>query len=350
MTQHRPLGFAVLGCGRISPNHGEAIAQLDSARLVAACDIIPQRAADYAGRFGGDPYSDYAAMLARPDVDVVCVCTPSGLHAAHGIAAARAGKHVVVEKPMALSLRDADALIAACREAGVKLGIVHQNRYNPAVVRLRRALAAGRFGQLNQGSAVVRWHRDQNYYAQAPWRGTWAMDGGCLMNQSIHCIDLLQWMMGPVTSVYAHTATRLREIEAEDNAVAVLRFQNGALGSIESSVTVFPRNLEETLNIFGATGTVILGGVAVNRVEVWRFADGSDSEAAILATQQADPDSVYGFGHRPLIEDFIAAVRTGTEPAVPGPEGRKALEIILAIYQSVRTGLPVHFPLVEVQS
>jgi UDP-N-acetyl-2-amino-2-deoxyglucuronate dehydrogenase len=196
------------------------------------------------------------------------------------------------------------------------------------------------------GSAVLRWHRDQNYYDQAPWRGTWAMDGGCLMNQTIHCIDLLQWMMGPVETIHAFTATRMRHIEAEDNAVAALRFRSGALGLIESSVTVYPKNLEETLNIFGSTGTVVVGGVAVNRIETWRFADGQD-EAEVLAEQQADPASVYGHGHLPLFADFIAAVRSGRQPAVPGEEGRKALEIILAIYKSARTGQPVTLPLVE---
>jgi predicted dehydrogenase len=347
MQEKKPLGFAVIGCGRIAPNHGQAISELEDARLVAAADVIKERAVAYTERFGGEPYMSYKEMLGRSDIDVVCICTPSGMHAEIGIAAARAGKHVLVEKPMALSLKDADALIAACRDNGVKLGVVHQNRFNPAVVRLRKALEAGRFGQLNMGTAVLRWHRDQDYYAQAPWRGTWAQDGGCLMNQTIHCIDLLQWMMGPVESVYANTATRMRNIEAEDNAAAVLRFENGALGMIESSVTIFPKNLEETLNVFGATGTAVLGGVAVNRIEAWRFGDGEDSEEAVLAEQKADPASVYGHGHKPLIADFIEAVRTGGQPIVPGPEGRKALEIILAIYQSTRTGQPVEFPLVE---
>jgi len=343
----KPLGFAVIGCGRISPNHGKAIADLPGAKLVAAADIVMERAEAFTQRFGGEPYRSYQEMIQRPDIDAVCICTPSGMHAEMGIAAARAGKHVLVEKPMALSLRDADALIDACRANNVLLGVVHQNRFNPAIVRLRTALAAGRFGQLNMGSAVIRWHRDQNYYAQAPWRGTWAQDGGCLMNQSIHNIDLLQWMMGPVESLYAYTGTRMRQIEAEDNAAAVLRFRNGAMGLIESSVTVYPKNLEETLNIFGATGTAVIGGVAVNRVEAWRFADGTDTEEQVLAEQQADPDSVYGSGHRPLIADFIEAVQTGREPAVPGLEGRKALEIILAIYRSSRTGESVTFPMVE---
>lgn len=347
MQHSKPLRFAVIGCGRIAPNHGQAISSLPEAQMVAAADIIEDRVTKFTDRFGGEPYLSYKDMLELPDIDVVSICTPSGLHAEMGIAAAKAGKHVLVEKPMALSLRDADALISACEQSGVKLGVVHQNRFNPAIVRTRKALEAGRFGPLNMGTAVLRWHRDQNYYSQAPWRGTWAQDGGCLMNQTIHCIDLLQWMMGPVESTHAFTATRMRNIEAEDNAAAVLRFRSGAIGIIESSVTVYPRNLEETLNLFGANGSVVVGGVAVNRIETWRFADGIDSEEQVLTEQTADPGSVYGFGHTPLIADFIAAIRSDRPPVVPGAEGRKALEIILAIYQSSRTGQPVTFPLAE---
>lgn len=342
-----PLRFGVIGCGRISANHGQAISALENTVLVAAADIVKERAEAFTARFGGDAYASYREMLELPDLDVVAICTPSGMHAEMGIAAARAGKHVLVEKPMALSLRDADALIGACKANGVTLGVVHQNRFNSPIVRLRQAVEAGRFGQLNMGTAVLRWHRDDSYYQQASWRGTWAQDGGCLMNQTIHCIDLLQWMMGPVESVHAYTATRMRNIEAEDNAAAVVRFRNGALGIIESSVTIYPTNLEETLNVFGSTGTAVIGGVAVNRIKAWRFADDSESEQQILAAQASDPVSVYGHGHTPLYDDFVHAVRDGREPAISGEEGRKALEIILGIYQSNRTGMPVTFPLVE---
>lgn len=343
----QPLHFGVIGCGRIAPNHGQALAELPEAELVAAADIVSERAVAFTAKFGGQPYPSYRELLRHADLEAVSICTPSGLHAGIGIAAAEAGKHVLVEKPLALSLRDADTLITACERNGVTLGVVHQNRFNPAIVRLRQALDKGWFGQLNQGSAVIRWHRDQDYYDQAPWRGTLAQDGGCLMNQSIHCIDLLQWMMGPVESVHAFTATRMRRIECEDNAIAALRFQSGALGLIESSVTVFPKNLEETLNIFGATGTAVIGGVAVNRIQTWRFAATPNAEAEVLAAQAADPASVYGSGHRPLIADFIAAIRGGHESVVSGREGRKALEIILAIYRSKETGEPVSLPLQE---
>lgn len=341
------LGFAVIGCGRIAPKHFEAIKNLEGAELVAVVDILEERAIKAAEQNKCDWYLDYHEVLRRSDVDVINICTPSGLHAQLGIEAAKAGKHVVVEKPMALSLADADRLIAACREAGVKLFVVHQNRFNTAIRKLRAAVEAGKFGKFTHANATIRWHRDQAYYDSAAWRGTWAMDGGVLMNQSIHNIDLLQWMMGPVESVFAYTATRLRRIQAEDVATAVLRFRNGALGIIEASSTIFPRNLEETLSIFGETGTVVVGGVAVNRIQAWRLADPMEDEETVLAAQEADPPSVYGFGHLAYMKNVVDSITRGQSPAVDGQEGRKALEIILAIYASVRMGRPVMLPLQE---
>ena len=268
---------------------------------------------------------------------MVSICTPSGMHAEMGIAAAKAGKHVIVEKPMAMSLQDADDLIQACEDNGVKLAVCFQNRFNPPVQRLRRALEEGRFGKLTHASAVVRWFRPQDYYDQAPWRGTRANDGGCLMNQSIHNIDLLQWMMGPVESVFGYTANNLRKIECEDVGVAVLKFKSGALGVIEASTTVYPENLEETLNIFGEKGTVVLGGIAVNKIETWKFADSKEENGSLGEHQQEVPN-VYGFGHNALIEDFIKAVHSSKEPYVDGREGKKALEVVLGVYNSVRSG------------
>ncbi|MDA8212054.1 MAG: Gfo/Idh/MocA family oxidoreductase [Clostridia bacterium] len=340
------IGFGIIGCGRIAPKHAEAIIALEEAELVAVCDIDANRVRDFETKYRAKGYDDYEQLLANPDVQVVNICTPSGLHAEIGIAAARAGKHVMVEKPMAMNLKEANALVKACEEAGVLLAVVHQNRFNSAVKQLRGAVEEGRFGRLTHGSAVIRWNRNDNYYAQAPWRGTWSQDGGCLMNQSIHNIDLLQWMMGPVESVFAYTATHLRKIEAEDNAVAVLRFKHGALGVIEAANTIYPTNLEETLNIFGETGTVVLGGIAVNKIEVWRFGEEGE-EAAVLARQQQDPPNVYGFGHKDIIQDMIQAVKSGGKPAIDGYEGRKALEIVLAIYKSAYTGRPVTLPVEE---
>ena len=328
----KKLNFGIIGCGRIAHKHAEAIKKNVKANLLCVCDIIEERAAEYKDKYGAEAhFTDYRKMLEYSGLDVVNICTPSGMHAEMGIAAAQAGKHVIVEKPMALSLKDADDLIGACDESGVKLAVCFQNRFNPPVQKLRRALEEGRFGKLTHASAIVRWFRPQDYYDQAPWRGTRAMDGGCLMNQSIHNIDLLQWMMGPVESVFGYTATNLRKIECEDVGVAVLKFKNGALGVIEASTTIYPENLEETLNIFGEKGTVVLGGIAVNKIETWKFADSTDENGAIDQHQQ-DVPNVYGFGHDALVEDFINAVINNSEPYITGREGRNALEIVLSIY------------------
>lgn len=341
------LGFGVIGCGRIAPKHTESIRAIPEAELIAVCDLVPGKAEDFARKYKAEPYLDYQELLKREDLDIVTIATPSGNHAEIGIAAAQAGKHVMVEKPMAMTLQEADLLIKTCKECGVKLGVIHQNRFNKAIKILRTALEAGRFGKLTHGQATVRWNRNQEYYAQAPWRGTKLQDGGVLMNQSIHNIDLLQWMLGPVDSVYGYTATALRKIEMEDVAGAVLRFKNGAIGLIEAASTIYPKNIEETLNIFGETGSVIIGGIAVNRVEVWEFPDSEAEKEQIFASQESDPPTIYGFGHREIIEDMIKAVQNDGIPAVSGEEGRKALEIILAIYKCQETGLPVKFPLNE---
>jgi predicted dehydrogenase len=363
------LRFALIGCGRIAPKHVQALADLPAARLVAVCDIVSERCDEVIKKYQGSrtaqsdqsaqsiqsaqsnlgsrirSYADYHEILACDDVDAVSIATPSGNHAEIGIAAAKAGKHVLVEKPMAMTLPQADALIEACRAAGVKLGVIHQNRFNTAVKTLREALEAGRFGKLTHGQATVRWNRNDEYYRQAPWRGTRDQDGGVLMNQSIHNIDLLQWMLGPVDSVFGFTCTALRSIEMEDVAGAVLRFRNGAIGVIEAAGTIYPTNIEETLNIFGAEGSVIIGGIAVNRIETWEFPDSEDEKKRIFAAQEADPPSVYGYGHRELIADFIQAVHDDRTPAINGEEGRKALEIILAVYRCQETGAPVRLPM-----
>ncbi|MDR1961849.1 MAG: Gfo/Idh/MocA family oxidoreductase [Gracilibacteraceae bacterium] len=337
----KKLGFGVIGCGRISAKHFEAIAALPTAELAAVCDVVLERADRAAVTHGARGYYTYPELLKRADVDIVTIATPSGSHAEIAVAAAQAGKHVLVEKPMAMRAEDLDRMIEACRRAGVKLGVIHQNRFNPAVRALRAALEAGRFGRLTHAQATVRWHRDEAYYAQAPWRGTKEQDGGVLMNQSIHNIDLLQWMLGGVESVFGYTATALRPIEMEDVAVAVLRGAGGALGVIEAATTIYPRNLEETLNVFGATGSAVIGGLAINRVETWDFADGAAEREAMLAAREADPPDVYGFGHTALFADMIEAVLEDRPPAVPGEEGRKAVEIVLGIYRSVAEGRPV---------
>ena len=348
------LGFAIIGCGRISGKHVEGIAKnSNEAELVAVSDLIKERMEDAVVKYSDyisaeanvDRYMNYKDLLLNDKVDVVCIATESGYHPEIVIDALNYGKHVVVEKPMALSTSDSDRMIEVAREKNLKLCVCHQNRFNPPIQQLRKALVEDRFGKLVYGVASIRWNRNMGYYHQAPWRGTWALDGGTLMNQCIHNIDLLQWMMGPVEHVYAQTDTFLRDIEAEDTGVAVIRFQNGALGIIEGTACIYPKNLEETLNIFGEKGTACIGGLAVNKIETWRFADNTDQESDILNDQEADPDTVYGFGHIPLIKDMIDAIKNNKEPLINGEEGKKALEIILGIYKSSRTKTPVDFPI-----
>lgn len=339
--------FAIIGCGRIAPKHAESIVALPEAELVAVCDIIPEKAQAFADKYGAKPYTSYEEMLAKEDIEVVTIATSSDLHAPIGIAAAKSGKHVMVEKPMAMTLKSADELIKTCKDNGVKLEVIHQNRFNKSVKLMRKALEEGRFGKMTHGQATVRWNRDDNYYAQASWRGTKLQDGGVLMNQSIHNIDLLQWTFGPVESVFGYTTTAMRKIEMEDVGGAVIKFKSGAIGLIEAASTIYPKNIEETLNVFGSTGSVIIGGIAVNRIEAWEFPESEEEKKQIFASQESDPPTVYGFGHREVISDMIQAIREDRTPAIPGEEGRKALEIILAIYKCQETKEPVVFPLVE---
>ena len=341
------FGIGLIGCGRIAPNHARNIVKLENAELKAVCDLIPGKAQQFSREYGGEACADYRAVLERADIDVIAIATPSGLHAAIGIEAAGAGKHVIVEKPMALSLHDADRLIAACNQNQVYLAVCHQNRYNLVVQKLRQALVDGRFGKLTHGVASIRWYRDQQYFEQDNWHGTWAQDGGVLMNQSIHNIDLLLWMMGPPQSVFAKIATRQHRIEVEDLGLGIVNFSNGAGGMIEASSSVYPRNLEETLNVFGETGTVILGGASINKIEVWRFADNRDDEAEVIKNIGETPPNIYGFGHGILYQRFLKAVETGVPFDIPGEEGRKGLELILAMYHSSLCGQPVALPLKE---
>jgi len=347
------FNFAIIGCGRISPNHVKAIADNSSrARLAAVCDLeegkMDAAIARYKDLTGTDAvikkYTDYRELLANSDIDVVTIATYSGLHPQMAIDAMQAGKHVIVEKPMALSIADADRMIEVAAETGVKMTVSFQNRFNKAVQKLREAKETGRFGKLIHGVASMRWHRDEGYYGSADWRGTWEMDGGALMNQSIHNIDLLQWMMGEVDSVYGYAGTFLNKIEAEDAAVAVLRFKNGSMGIIEASNCVYPSNMEETLCVFGESGTVRIGGMATNFLTHWKFADGLDNEEEVLKNYGENPSNVYGFGHTPLFADFIDAIENDRQPYITPVEAKKAVEVVLGIYKSVKTGQPVKFP------
>ncbi len=330
------LNFAILGCGRIASRHADAIWARGDSRLVAVCDSGEERASRMASQYGAEAYTSYERMLERPDLDVVCICTPSGLHAAGGMAAARAGKHVIVEKPMALTLPDADALEQTCREMGVKLTVVLQNRYNAPMKRLREAVDAGKLGKLLLATVTVRWYRPQEYYSGDDWHGTWAMDGGALMNQAIHHIDALQWMMGEPESVFAYTATLAHKIEAEDIGVGVVRFRSGSLGSIEGSTITYPANIEGSLAVFGEKGSIKIGGNSLDRIAFWKVEGEVEHETEILRRQELDPPPSRYLSHSIVLEDMVRAIREDREPATNGLEGRKSLALVLALYESAR--------------
>lgn len=333
------IKFALLGCGRIAKRHSELLGknQIKNAKLVAVCDLIEDKARNIGNQFQVPYFTDVNHLLDRVDVDVVSVLTESGYHAKHVIEIAKHKKHIVVEKPMALTLDDADAMIQACDEAGVKLFVVKQNRFNVPVIKTREALEVGRFGKLVLGTVRVRWCRPQAYYDQDSWRGTWALDGGVLTNQASHHIDLLEWMMGEVESVHAMSTTALVNIEAEDTAIVNLRFRNGALGIIEATTAVRPKDLEGSLSILGETGTVEIGGFAVNKMKVWNFTDEQEADADVMEKYSVNPPNVYGFGHQAYYEHVVDSILNNKKHLVDGLQGRKSLELINAIYESIET-------------
>jgi UDP-N-acetyl-2-amino-2-deoxyglucuronate dehydrogenase len=343
-SKQRNFKIALVGCGRISKNHFDAIERVDGLELSAVSDADAARARAAGEELGVAWFSTYAEMLKSADADIVTIATPSGMHSAQGIAAAHAGKHVITEKPMAITLEQADALVEACDTAGVKLFVVKQNRLNPAVQLLKRAVDKGRFGRIYLANTTVRWNRPQEYYDAAPWRGTWEFDGGAFMNQASHYVDLIQWLIGPVESVIAKTATQARKIEAEDSGVAVMKFRNGALGVIEVNVLTHPRNWEGSITIVGERGTAKIGGTAVNKVEHWVFAEYDDDDKLIDAAATTPP-TVYGFGHEGYYRNVLAVLRGEAQPETDGRAGRKSLELILGIYESAKTGRDVPLPL-----
>lgn len=349
------FNVAVIGCGRISYKGIEAIVNnKETLKLVATCDPVEEKATakkdEYIKKLGKDAivntYKDYKEMLEKEDIDIVYIATESGYHPEIAINCMKKHIHVIVEKPMALSIKDADEMIACAKENNVKLCVSHQNRFNTAIQKLRSEVEANNFGKMVNGTARILWNRNMGYYEQAPWRGTYELDGGTLMNQCIHNIDLLQWMMcSDVDTVYAQCDTFLRDIDAEDFGAILIRFKNGAIGIIEGSACVYPTNLEETLSIFGEKAAVCIGGLAVNKIETWRIEGSEESEEKVLAAQEADPDSVYGFGHTLLFKDVVDSIIEDRQPLVSGEEAKKPLEIILAAYKSTATGMPVKFPL-----
>ena len=334
------INFALVGCGRISKRHSELLGedQIAGAQLVAVCDKIVSKAKVIADKYSIPVYSCLHDMMKAEKIDVVVVLTESGLHAQHTIELAPYGAHVVVEKPMALTLDDADAMIEACDKHGVKLFVVKQNRFNVPIVQLRKALDQGRFGKLIMGTVRVRWCRPQAYYDQDSWRGTWAYDGGVLTNQASHHVDLLEWMMGDVESVFAKSKRALADIEAEDTAVVILKFRNGALGIIEATTAIRPKDLEGSISILGETGSVEVGGFAVNEMKTWNFTEIHEGDGDVIEKYSVNPPNVYGFGHQAYYEHVVDCLDNETAQLVDGLQGRKSLELINAIYESIETG------------
>ena len=346
------MKYALIGCGRIATNHILAVKN-NGLELVAVCDILPEAMEALLAKHGLESddsiarYTNHKELLAEhPELELVAIATESGEHAHIALDCIDAGINVIIEKPIAMSMADADEIIRRSKERGVKVSACHQNRFNVAVQRTREALEAGRFGRLSHGSIHVRWNRNRGYYDQAKWRGTWAQDGGCLMNQCIHGIDLLRWMMGEdAVEVYGVTRQQFHDwLEAEDVGMAVIKFANGAVATVEGTVNVYPRNLEETLYLFGETGTVKVGGTSTNNLDVWNFADETDEDEANKGLKEAT-SNVYGNGHTALYADVIDAIQNDREPYVNAIAGRNALEIVLAIYKSQKTGKSVELPL-----
>ncbi len=345
------MKYALIGCGRISTNHVKAVIN-NKLEFAAVCDIVPEHMEVVLEKNGlqNDSsikrYTDYKRMIEEIRPELVGIATESGLHAEIALYCIDHGIHVIIEKPMAMSISDADEIIRRSEEKGVKVSACHQNRFNVAVQEMRKALEQGRFGKISHGSIHVRWNRGKAYYEQAPWRGTWAQDGGALMNQCIHGIDLLRWMMGnEVEEVYGATRQQLHPyLEAEDIGMAVVKFKNGAIGTIEGTTNVYPQNLEETLYLFGENGTVKIGGKSTNNIDVWNFADESDADQRNKGLEE-QTSNVYGNGHTSLYADVIDAIQNDRAPYVDAYAGKNALEMILAIYKSQKTGMPVKLPL-----
>lgn len=344
------MKYALIGCGRISTNHIKA-ALNNQLEIVAVCDIIPQNMEQLLEKHGLEKekqmkqYTDYKELIAETKPELISIATESGKHAEIALYCIEHGIHVIIEKPMAMSIQDADAIIQKAEEHHVKVCACHQNRFNIAVQKMRQALEQGRFGKISHGSIHVRWNRNQEYYTQAPWRGTWQQDGGALMNQCIHGIDLLRWMMGDeIDEVYGVTRQQFHHyLEAEDVGMAVVKFKNGAIATIEGTTNVYPQNLEETLYLFGENGTVKLGGKSTNNIDVWEFADETDVDQSNKGLEEVT-SNVYGNGHTSLFADMIEAIQEDRKPYVDGDAGKRALELVLAIYKSQKEGNSIHFP------
>lgn len=346
------VGFGIVGCGMIANFHAKAVADIRNAKVAACFDMVPAAADRLAAEIGCNAYHDLGAMLADPDVDIVTICTPSGAHMEPAVAAAKAGKHVIVEKPLEVTLKRCDKIIQACEKAGVTLSAIFPSRFHESSRLLKRAVDKGRFGRLTMGDAYLKWYRTQQYYDSGAWRGTWDLDGGgAVMNQGIHSVDLLIWLMGPVAEITARTATLAHErIEVEDVCVATLRFENGALGVIEATTAAYPGALKR-IEIHGSAGSAVL---EEEDITVWDFAKKTSGDKALLERMAgktetgggaADPTAIGHHGHTELFKDTLKAIKKGTSPLVDGPEGRRSVEVILGIYKAAKTGRTVQLPL-----
>jgi predicted dehydrogenase len=350
------MKYALIGCGRISTNHIKA-ALNNKLQIVGVCDILSEKMEDILKKHELEKdatihrFTDYKELIEKEQPDLVSIATESGSHAEIALYCIDLGVNVIIEKPMAMSMEDANKIIELSEKKNVKVSACHQNRFNVAVQELRKALETGRFGKISHGSIHVRWNRNKGYYDQAPWRGTWIQDGGALMNQCIHGIDLLRWMMGnEVEEVYGATRQQFHDyLEAEDVGMAVVKFKNGAIGTIEGTTNVYPKNLEETLYLFGENGTVKIGGTSTNNIDVWNFSDETEEDNKNKGLEEVT-SNVYGNGHTSLFADVIDAIQSDRKPYVDAVAGRNALEMILAIYKSQKTGQPVKLPLVEFAS
>ena len=352
----KKMKYALIGCGRIATNHVKAVVN-NYLEFVAVCDVIPEQMEVLLAKHGLEKdesikrYTDYKKMIEENDIELIGIATESGIHAEIALYCIDHGINVIIEKPIAMSMRDADEIVCRAEEKGVKVSACHQNRFNVAVQEMRKAVEQGRFGKLSHGSIHVRWNRNEGYYTQAPWRGKWASDGGALMNQCIHGIDLLRWMMGgEVEEVYGATRQQFHDyLEAEDIGMAVVKFKNGAIATIEGTTNVYPKNLEETLYLFGENGTVKLGGTSTNNIDVWNFADETEADSVNKGLEEAT-SNVYGNGHTSLYADVIDAIQKNRKPYVDAVAGRNALEMVLAIYKSQKEGKPVKLPLTDFAS
>lgn len=334
------MNFAIVGCGFIAKKHAEAISNIPNAKLKAVCDKIESAMVPYAERYGVNCYTNLSKLLKDPSIDVICICTPSGLHASIAEEVAAAKKHIVLEKPIALTLQESERIIQAAEENQVKLAVVHPNRFRPVVQELKKIMDRGLLGKISHASVKVNWNRTQDYYDQSAWRGTKLFDGGVLMNQAIHNLDLLLWLLGEPDQVFSMQATRLRKIESEDVSIGVLRFKSGALGVVEASTTVYSSNFEESITIFGEKGTVKIGGKNAIYLEHLEIDGVIEDEVKELKEKiLADPWGIPG--HQKIIEDMMTAVKENTNPIVNGVEGKKVLELVLAFYESAQNNAPV---------